>query len=130
MLIKIDFNSEIPIYQQLKNQIIIGIATNKLKVNDTLPSVRKMASDIGINLHTVRKVYNQLKTEGYLISNRKKGAIIAKMPILFNEKTNTELINTFNLMIATAKCNGLSDKNILKLTKDILITLEKGESYE
>ena len=54
-LIQIDFNSDEAIYIQLRNQIILGIATSQLQEGDTLPSVRQMAETIGINMHTVNK---------------------------------------------------------------------------
>ncbi|KAB3534490.1 GntR family transcriptional regulator [Alkaliphilus pronyensis] len=76
MLLQIQFESEIPIYQQIKNQIIRGIATGALQQGEDLPSVRQLASDIGINFHTVIKVYNQLKQEGWVIIHRKSGVMI------------------------------------------------------
>ena len=55
MILKIDFNSDEAIYIQLRNQIIMGIATDMIREGDTLPSVRQMADHIGINMHTVIK---------------------------------------------------------------------------
>ncbi len=77
MILQIDFESQIPIYEQLKRQIIQGIAKGYLKPNDPLPSVRQMAEDIGINLHTVNKAYNILKSEGYVTIDRRVGAVIS-----------------------------------------------------
>ena len=57
MLIEIDFNSDEAIYIQLRNQIIMGIATSTIHEGDTLPSVRQLADNIGINMHTVNKAY-------------------------------------------------------------------------
>ena len=53
MVIKIDFQSEEALYMQLRNQIILGIATSVILEGDSLPSVRQLAGDIGINMHTV-----------------------------------------------------------------------------
>ena len=77
MIVKIDFNSDEAIYIQLRNQIILGIATSQLQEGDTLPSVRQMAETIGINMHTVNKAYSVLKQEGFLTIDRRKGAVIA-----------------------------------------------------
>lgn len=52
MIVEIDFNSEEALYIQLINQIIIGIATDQIREGDTLPSVRQLADNIGINMHT------------------------------------------------------------------------------
>ena len=61
MLIEIDFQSDEAIYMQLRNQIILGIATSLLQEGDTLPSVRQLADDVGINMHTVNKAYSVLR---------------------------------------------------------------------
>ena len=70
MLIKIDFSSDEAIYQQLCNQIILGIATATLEEGQALPSVRQMADDIGINMHTVNKAYSILRQEGFVKMDR------------------------------------------------------------
>ena len=70
---EIDFNSDEAIYIQLRNQIILGIATNRYREGDVLPSVRQLADEIGINMHTVNKAYTVLKQEGFVKVDRRKG---------------------------------------------------------
>ena len=77
LIVKIDFNSEEAIYLQLCNQIIMGIATSNLREGDPLPSVRQLADEIGINMHTVNKAYTVLRQEGYLKIDRRRGAVVA-----------------------------------------------------
>ncbi len=77
MFIQIDFNSDEAIYMQLRNQIIMGIATSRLKEGETLPSVRQLAGIIGINMHTVNKAYSVLRQEGFVTIDRRKGAVIS-----------------------------------------------------
>ena len=77
MVIKIDFNSEEAIYIQLTNQIIMGIATSRLREGDPLPSVRQLAETIGINMHTVNKAYSLLRQEGVVSIDRRRGAVIS-----------------------------------------------------
>lgn len=74
-LLNIDFESDEAIYMQLHNQIILGIATSQIREGDTLPSVRQMADQIGINMHTVSKAYSVLREEGILNIDR-RGAVI------------------------------------------------------
>lgn len=76
MIIQLDMQSDIPIYTQLMNQIIEGIAGGSLQPGESLPSVRSMASDIGVNLHTVNKAYTLLKQEGYIQIHRQKGVVV------------------------------------------------------
>ena len=77
MIIEIDFNSDEALYLQLRNQIIMGIATAQFQEGDSLPSVRQLADTIGINMHTVNKAYTVLKQEGFVKVDRRKGAVIA-----------------------------------------------------
>lgn len=77
MLLKIDLESEEALYIQLCNQIIMGIATDMLHEGDSLPSVRQLAEQIGINMHTVNKAYAVLRQEGFLRLDRRRGAVVA-----------------------------------------------------
>ena len=77
MVLKIDFDSEEALYTQLCNQIICGIAMDMLHDGDSLPSVRQLADEIGINMHTVNKAYAVLRQEGFLRLDRRRGAVIA-----------------------------------------------------
>ena len=77
VLIEIDFSSDEAIYQQLRNQIILGIATSHLEDGEELPSVRQMAEEIGINMHTVNKAYTVLKQEGFVKVDRRRGAVVS-----------------------------------------------------
>ena len=76
MVLKIDFNSDEAIYIQLRNQIVMGIATEMIREGDSLPSVRQMADYIGINMHTVNKAYSVLRQEGFLKLDRRRGAVV------------------------------------------------------
>lgn len=76
MLIQIEPQSDIPIYEQVTQQIIEGIAKGELKPGDTLPSVRNLAADLGVNMHTVNKSYHELEAKGILTIRAKSGAMI------------------------------------------------------
>lgn len=77
MLISIDPSSPAPLYKQIHDQIVAGIATGELEPGSSLPSVRALASDLGINLHTVNKAYAVLRDEGYVRMRGRAGAVIA-----------------------------------------------------
>ena len=102
MILKIDFDSDIPIYVQIKNQIIEGIAKGEIDKGEELPSVRALAEDIGINMHTVNKAYNMLKDEGYIKIDRRKGAIVALNLDISKDKFSDELKR--NLYFYMAEC--------------------------
>lgn len=71
MIIKINQRSEIPLYLQLRNQIVTGIGKGALKPGESLPTVRQLATDLGINSMTVSKAYQLLKAEGFLETDRR-----------------------------------------------------------
>lgn len=77
MVILVDQASSEPIYLQIRSQIIAAIASGELEVGDGLPSVRSLAADLGVNLHTVNKAYAVLRDEGYLLMRGRAGAIVA-----------------------------------------------------
>ena len=117
MLIEIDFNSDEAIYMQLHNQIIIGIANNLIKEGDSLPSVRRLAESIGINMHTVNKAYTVLKQEGYIKVDRRKGAVIA---VDYDRLTSlNEIRDDLTVTLAKASCKGISREDIHQLIEDI-----------
>lgn len=80
MVITVDKLSDAPLYLQLRDSVIAGIAAGELRPGDALPSVRSLAEDLGINLHTVNKAYATLRDEGYVILLGRRGAYVADAP--------------------------------------------------
>lgn len=117
MYIEIDFDSEEAFYIQLRNQIIIGIATNQYLEGDTLPSVRQLADSVGINMHTVNKAYSVLKQEGFIRLDRRKGAVIA----LDADKLKAieELQVNLQVVLARAVCKGVSEEEVHQMVTEI-----------
>ena len=117
MLIEIDFNSDEAIYMQLRNQIILGIATAKIQEGDALPSVRQLAGMIGINMHTVNKAYSVLKQEGFIQLDRRRGAVIAldvdKMKAL------DEMREQLTILLAKGCCKNISREEVHNLVDEI-----------
>ena len=117
MIVEIDFNSEEALYIQLINQIIIGIATDQSREGDTLPAVRQLADNIGINMHTVNKAYSVLKQEGFLRVDRRRGAVIA----LDTDKMRTisEMRRDLSVILARGVCKNVSREEVHDLVDSI-----------
>lgn len=117
MILKIDFDSEEALYVQLCNQIIVGIATETLREGDSLPSVRQLADEIGINMHTVNKAYSVLRQEGFLRLDRRRGAVVAlnmdKLRALNEMKENLALV------VARGICKNVSRDEVHDLVDQI-----------
>ena len=125
MIIRIDFNSDEAIYIQLRNQIIIGIANSQIREGDNLPSVRELAEDIGINMHTVNKAYTILKQEGYVKLDRRKGAVISVDSDKY--KAILELKEELRVSIAKAICRNVSFNEVYDIVEEIFNEYEPDD---
>lgn len=117
MRIEIDFNSEEAIYIQLRNQIILGIATSTIQEGDSLPSVRQLAEMIGVNMHTVNKAYNVLKQEGIISLDKRRGAVIC----LDIDKIEAleEMRRNLLIVLAKGRCKNITRDDVHGLVDEI-----------
>ncbi|WP_195988392.1 GntR family transcriptional regulator [Clostridium sp. D53t1_180928_C8] len=120
MFLVLEFDSEVPIYLQIRNKIVEGIANGELKNGEKLPSVREMAAGTEVNLHTVNKAYNLLKDEGFVTVDRRKGVLInvkkAKDDIVFMEKYKGKIRE----LTLEGKAKELSKDDIREILNSIL----------
>ena len=79
MIIKINTKSETPIYLQLRNEVVKGIGKGEFEIGESLPTVRQMAMELGVNTMTVSKAYQLLKTEGFIETDRRKGTVVCNL---------------------------------------------------
>ncbi len=121
MLIEIDFNSPEAIYIQLRNQIVMEIAQDRLHDGDSLPSVRNLAKNLGVNMHTVNKAYAILREEGYLKLDRRKGAIVS---VEKNRKeAELEKINNYmQMIVAQAICKEITKEEMKQIVGEMYDT--------
>ncbi len=118
MIIKIDFNSDEAIYMQLRNQIIMGIAQDEIKDGESLPSVRQLADELGVNMHTVNKAYALLREDGYLKLDRRKGAVVCIS--LDSRPRHLEMMNlNMRMMVAEAVCKQISPEEMHQIISDM-----------
>ncbi|MFA5628871.1 MAG: GntR family transcriptional regulator [Dehalococcoidales bacterium] len=118
MILQINMSSDVPIYMQLRNQIVMGIGCGELKAGQDLPTVRQLAEDIGINMMTVSKAYTILKNEGFIEIDRRHGAKVRKEldpNQQFCEKLEAELF----LLAAESKARGMDKADFFELCEKI-----------
>ncbi len=118
MVITLQLDSETPLYEQLRNQIVIGIATGGLKEQEKLPTVRQLAEDLGINTMTVNKAYALLKQEEYIVIDRRHGAKVSpktQMDAVHNEQLEAQL----QLIIAQATIKGVDQSVFQSMISNI-----------
>ena len=117
MILEVDFNSEEALYIQLRNQIIVGIATNRLKEGESLPSVRQLAESIGINMHPVNKAYTVLQQEGFVKVDRRRGAVIAIDADRISDLE--QMRESLRVILARASCRNISREEVHALIDEI-----------
>lgn len=128
MIINLNFESEVPIYLQLRNEIVIAIAKGDLEQGEGIPTVRQMSEDLGINPMTVNKAYGLLKREGFITIDRRHGAkvnLISGGKLEFKERLEEDL----NLVISEASIKGVEKAEFMEIC-DRRFNLMKSISLE
>lgn len=109
----INLQSKESIYEQIKKQIVRFIELGVLKPNDKLPSVRMLASDLGINPNTVARAYQELEQDGIIYTLNKKGVFVS------SKDNSSYLIDQAKVAIETFKNDGLSKKELINVINQI-----------
>ncbi len=117
MLITVDFLSDSPIYIQIYEQIVFGIAAGSLCSGESLPSVRRLAEDIGVNLHTVNKAYRLLSDDGYIRLEHRTGAQVVGIG-LSHADIMPYLTDRLRLLAAQAVVLGMSEREFANLASE------------
>ena len=129
MIIRIEHESDVPIYQQITNQIIEGIARGSIQPGESLPSVRTFAADLGINMHTVNKSYHQLEKKRMIRIVPKSGAVISS-PQDFTESSFDQLKKDYQLLIAESLVVGMSTEQIQDLVTSTIMHFKDSPNKE
>ena len=117
MLLKFDFGSSVPIYMQLRNQVVIAIAEGTLVPGEQLPTIRALAEESGINMMTVSKAYQLLKQEGYIVTDRRSGTVV--MPRTGEQIPNKETLNKLRLCVSELRIAGVSCEELMDLCRQM-----------
>ncbi|MEZ2719448.1 GntR family transcriptional regulator [Niallia circulans] len=125
MYIQINPELEMPIYEQLTMQIMIGIIRQELQDGDVLPSVRSLAADLGVNMHTVNKSYHALEKKGLIQIIPKSGAIIRTNNGIPTQEEQGRISNSLKPMIVEALVIGMKEKEITGLIQSIIHKLKE-----
>lgn len=114
MLLHLDFSLETPIYQQIRNEIVRGIALGKLSPGEQMPSVRALAETLGVNMMTVHKAYGLLRQEGYLTADRRTGTVVARRE---NTGMSVSVKRGLELALSEARAAGVPLEDVLRLCR-------------
>jgi GntR family transcriptional regulator len=118
MILNVDLSSDVPIYQQLRDQVVEAIADGVLVEGSSLPATRTLAADFGINFHTVNKAYDLLRQQGLIRLNRNIGAVVTRtvaeppFPSEWTAKART--------LLAEAVARGIPADEVLQTCRSLL----------
>ncbi|MGN6712243.1 GntR family transcriptional regulator [Anaerocolumna jejuensis] len=118
MIVSLDFKSEVPIYLQLRNEIIRGIGSGMLSMGEKLPTVRNLAQDIGVNPMTVNKTYALLRKEGFILTDGRRGAVVisgTNTDAAYKEKLTKQM----EILASEAAIKGMGEKEFLTLCENL-----------
>ena len=118
MIIRINEYSDVPIYLQIRNQIVMGISSGELSPGEQLPTVRALATEIGINTMTVSKAYQSLKSDGYIFTDRKNGARV-RMEINRTGSLSNENKDELKRIVSEARICGISRKDFDRMIDEM-----------
>ncbi len=116
MDIIIDNYASVPIYEQLRNQIRDQIINDVLAYDEQLPSIRVLAKDLSISIMTVKKAYDALEADGFIVTRQGKGSFVAEK----NENVAREIVQRqieghMEAIVAIAKDHGIAKKDIVAM---------------
>ena len=121
MNLKVDTHSGVPIYIQIVERVKHLIATGEMKPGDQLPTVRKLAQDMRVNLNTIARAYTLLNDAGVISTQQGRGTFVSEHP---DERALSQM--------RTEKIKALMDRIVLEAfslgykTAEIRTTFEEA----
>lgn len=118
ILIFIDYHSRMPIYEQIKEQIIMLINTGVYKPDEQLPSIRSLSSELNINVNTIKRAFAELEHDGITYSAQGRGIFVSPNP-LGNEKVKKSALEDIRAVVSSGKAKGVTEVELHNLVKEI-----------
>ena len=112
--INLDYQSRIPIYEQIVNNIEKYVAVGILREKSQIPSIRELANNLGINPNTVKKAYDILENKGVIMTISTKGTFTSNNTKMVLENKIDNEINLIKDKIRELENMGISKKEIMK----------------
>jgi len=112
---RLDARSGVPVYRQLIDQVLGGMANNALAAGDQLPTVRQVAVDLSINPNTVARAYRELEIRGVLDSQQGMGTFVARQKVKRDElERRRQLQQMVGELVARAGAAGFTVAELLE----------------
>ncbi|MCM1285367.1 MAG: GntR family transcriptional regulator [Acetobacter sp.] len=117
-MIFIDNRSRVPIYEQIKEQIIMLINNEILKPDDQLPSIRSLSNQLNINVNTIKRAFAELEAQGVTYSIQGRGVFVAQNPV-DNPLIIKSAMEDISIAVKSGKAKGVDKKELIQLIDKI-----------
>ncbi len=124
LTITIDRDREEPVYAQVAHQVRQLIASGSLVPGMTLPSVRRLAGDLGVNLNTIARAYKLLEEEGFLTIRGRSGAKVSAPAEEVEPSIHIKLVEQMRTIIARFRQAGVTSDELLEFVHRELKALD------
>lgn len=119
--VQLDLRSGVPVYRQIMDQVLAGIASGRLASGDQLPTVRQLAVDLQINPNTVIRAYRELEIRGFLDTHQGSGTFVSTQRVEQNgEERQRKLDGLVSDLVARAGAEGFTAQQVLERLEDLL----------
>ncbi|WP_199422655.1 GntR family transcriptional regulator [Actinotalea solisilvae] len=115
--IEVDLASGVPPYEQIRLQVLAHVSARRLRAGDRLPTIRALASDLGVASGTVARAYRELEAAGVVATRRRTGTVVADAVL----PADGSLRNAADRLVASARASGLDDDAVLGLVRGALL---------
>ncbi len=119
-MFEIDYRNRIPIYEQIKNQILLYIRTGIYKPDEQLPSIRSVSQQTGINVNTVKRAFADLEDEGVIYTLVGRGSFVSAQAIE-NTSIAEKALKEIELDIRSMKSKGVTKDALISLIENIYL---------
>ncbi|MDW7656605.1 MAG: GntR family transcriptional regulator [Bacillota bacterium] len=113
----IDPRSRVPVYEQIKNQVMELVVVGALQAHDPLPSIRALASQLALNFNTVKKAFQDLEADGVLYTVPGRGTFVAE-GAMESSHLQSRAAEQFKLALSVARASGLSEQQVQKMVEE------------
>jgi GntR family transcriptional regulator len=126
LTLTIDRSLENPVYQQVADQLRWLVASGALSAGTGLPSVRQLASDLGVNLNTIARAYRLLEGEGFLIIRDRAGVVVAEPAEKIERSARDKLLAEVRATLARLRQAGMSTEELLTVMQFEVLEMDGG----
>jgi len=115
--LSIDRQLELPVYEQIADQVRRLVVSGALGPGSALPPVRQLAGDLGVNLNTVARAYRLLEDEGFLVIRDRAGVEVAAPAKRLDRSTRARLLDQLRATLARLRQAGMTAEELLRVVR-------------